>query len=105
VVRNLVSNAIKFTPRKGTVRLEMTREGKEVRFTVSDTGIGMSPEVVASLDQFGQLDSSPGTDHEIGTGLGLQLAKDLVEKSGGKLKIESNPGIGSTFTFTLPINP
>jgi signal transduction histidine kinase len=103
VVRNLVSNALKFTPRKGSVHLEVTREEGRVRFAVSDTGIGMKSELLDSFDKFGQLDSTPGTDSEIGSGLGLQLARDLVEKNGGILEIRSNPGAGSTFTFTLPI--
>jgi signal transduction histidine kinase len=102
VVRNLVSNAIKFTPRKGTVHLVAERLGSRVLFRVSDTGVGMSPEVLASLKQFGQLDSTAGTDQEIGTGLGLQLVRDLVEKNGGTLSVESTPGKGSVFTFTLP---
>ena len=104
VVRNLVSNAIKFTPKKGMVRLQVGREGDRVRFTVSDNGVGMEKGVLESFKKFGQLDPSPGTDSEIGTGLGLQLAMDLVEKNGGILQIESTPGKGSVFTFTLPIN-
>lgn len=104
VIRNLVSNAIKFTPRHGSVQLTVTREGDTVRFTVSDTGVGMSEEIIASLQKFGQLDSSPGTDQEIGTGLGLQLATDLVRRNGGVLKIESTPGKGSEFSFTIPLH-
>ncbi len=103
VVRNLISNAIKFTPRKGRVRLQVSRDGNMVQFRVTDTGVGMEPKVLASLREFGQLGSSPGTDQEIGTGLGLQLATDLVEKNGGKLIVESTPGKGSVFTFTIPI--
>ena len=104
VVRNLVSNALKFTPKKGKVLLQVSRAGNEVIFRISDTGVGMEKETLKSLMEFGHLDSSPGTDREIGTGLGLQLATDLVKKNRGVLHVESTPGEGSVFTFTLPIN-
>jgi signal transduction histidine kinase len=104
VVRNLVSNALKFTPKKGKVRLQVSEAGNKVQIKVSDTGVGMDQEALRSLLKFGQLDSTPGTDQEIGTGLGLQLATDLVEKNGGILQVESTPGEGSVFTFTLPKN-
>ena len=104
VVRNLISNALKFTPKKGRVLIQVRRQGEEVHVAVSDSGIGMEQEVLDSLLKFGQLDSTPGTDREIGTGLGLQLATDLVEKNGGVLRVESTPGKGSVFTFTLPLN-
>lgn len=103
VIRNLVSNAIKFTPRNGTVWLTVTREGNEALFTVTDTGVGMSEEIIDSLRKFGQLDSSPGTEQEIGTGLGLQLASDLIGRNGGTLRIESTSGKGSVFSFAIPL--
>ena len=103
IVRNLISNAIKFTPRKGTIRLEASQVNKMVQFKVSDSGVGMEREALESLQKLGQVASSPGTDQEIGTGLGLQLATDLVEKIGGIMHVESSPGIGSEFTFTTPL--
>jgi signal transduction histidine kinase len=103
VVRNLISNAIKFTPKTGKVTLQVTREGNMVQFKVSDSGVGMESDVLESLRKFGELDSTMGTDREIGTGLGLQLATDLVEKNGGTMHVESTPGAGSVFTFTIPI--
>jgi signal transduction histidine kinase len=103
VVRNLISNAIKFTPRSGKVGLRVTRQGNMVQFEVSDSGVGMEREVLESLKKFGELDSSLGTDQEIGTGLGLQLATDLVEKNGGVMHVDSTPGAGSVFTFTIPL--
>jgi signal transduction histidine kinase len=103
VVRNLISNAIKFTPRSGKVGLRVTRQGNMVQFEVSDSGMGMEREVLESLKKFGELDSSLGTDQEIGTGLGLQLATDLVEKNGGVMHVDSTPGAGSVFTFTIPL--
>jgi signal transduction histidine kinase len=103
VVRNLVSNAIKFTPGKGTVTIQVQPEKNEIRVSVSDTGIGINQEILEQFNKAGHLKSTMGTDKEIGTGLGLQLVSDLVEKSGGKLIIDSKTGKGSTFTFTLPV--
>jgi two-component system sensor histidine kinase/response regulator len=102
VVRNLVSNAIKFTPRSGTIQIRARETYKEVTISVQDTGVGIKPEIIEQFIQNGQLESSAGTEKEIGTGLGLQLVRDLVEKNGGKLHVESKPGVGSTFTFTVP---
>lgn len=102
VVRNLVSNSIKFTPRKGTINIKAIREGEVIRFSVTDTGIGIDPVILEQFLFQGRLGTSSGTESEIGTGLGLQLVKDLVEKNGGTLHVESKPNEGSTFTFTLP---
>jgi len=102
VVRNLVSNAIKFTPRKGSVRIEVFEEGKTVHFEVIDSGVGIKPEILDQFEKNGLMESSTGTDHEVGTGLGLQLVKDLVLKNGGSLQIRSTLEEGSVFTFTVP---
>jgi signal transduction histidine kinase len=102
VIRNLVSNAIKFTPGKGLVTIEAQPEGDLVRVSVKDTGIGINPEILDQFQKSGKLKSSFGTDMEIGTGLGLQLVNDLVSRNGGVLKVDSTPHAGSTFTFTLP---
>ena len=102
VIRNLISNAIKFTPDKGTVTIHAQPEADHVRVSVTDTGIGIKPEILEEFRQSGKLRSSLGTDKEIGTGLGLQLVNDLVSSNGGVLKIDSTPRKGSTFTFTLP---
>lgn len=102
VIRNLVSNAIKFTPKNGLVTVQAEPEGEMVRFSVADTGVGIKPEILEEFYSQGRLDSSTGTEREIGTGLGLQLVKDLIEKNGGVLQVESKPDEGSTFTFTLP---
>lgn len=102
IIRNLVSNALKFTPRGGSVTIQAQPEGEKVRISVSDTGIGIKPEILEQFQKEGQLVSSTGTDKEIGTGLGLQLVSDLVAKNYGTLKVESTLEKGSTFTFTLP---
>lgn len=103
VVRNLVSNAIKFTPREGSVFIKATAEKDHVVISVIDTGIGIKPEILEQFEKSGHLYSSSGTEREQGTGLGLQLVRDLVTKNGGTLKIRSKPDEGSTFTFTLPV--
>lgn len=102
VLRNLISNAIKFTPRKGSITLEGHKEEGKVSVSVIDTGIGIKPEILALFKSEGRLNSSSGTESEPGTGLGLQLARDLISKNGGDLRINSRPNEGSAFTFTLP---
>ena len=102
VLNNLVSNAVKFTP-KGKVEVAITAEAGGIAFAVSDTGIGMNGETRAKLFQpFTQGDSSI-TRRYGGTGLGLSICKKLVELMGGTITVESAPGRGSTFRFTLPL--
>ncbi len=105
VLTNLVSNAIKFTP-KGEVVLRIgaeaaTNEDARVRFEIRDTGIGISPEARQRLFQpFSQADSSTSRKYG-GTGLGLAISMQLVQAMGGKMGVESEPGQGSTFHFTI----
>ncbi len=102
VIRNLVSNAIKFTPQKGSVEIRAWQEGDTIKCSVADTGVGIKEEYLELFKKEGQLSSTSGTDQEIGTGLGLQLVRDLLEKNKGTLNIESKIEVGSTFTMTLP---
>jgi len=102
VLRNLVSNAIKFTPQKGSVEIRAWQDGDTIKCSVADTGIGIKEEYLELFKKEGQLNSTAGTDQEIGTGLGLQLVRDLLEQNRGSLKIESKMEVGSTFTMTLP---
>lgn len=109
VLINLASNALKFTHR-GEVVVEVSTLGHQsgrslLYFEVRDTGIGMSPELVARLFRpFTQADAST-TRHYGGTGLGLSIVKRLVELMGGAIKVVSEPDVGSTFSFTLPCEP
>jgi PAS domain S-box-containing protein len=101
IVRNLVSNAIKFTPAGGKVKIEASiSEDHFVETRIVDSGIGMSPELIAKLFQIDEKTSRPGTEGEPSTGLGLLLCKEFIEKNGGKIAVQSEIGKGSTFSFT-----
>ncbi len=102
VIRNLVSNALKFTPKGGTISLNAGMLENSVKFSVTDTGIGIDPDKVEKLFHIGNKISTPGTDNEQGNGLGLILCKEFVNKNGGKIGIDSTPGKGTTVWFTLP---
>jgi signal transduction histidine kinase len=103
ILRNLVSNALKFTSR-GSVRVSVTREDEHwFLFSVADTGIGIAPEHCATLfNDFVQIDS-PVQKRLRGTGLGLSLSQKLAHLLGGSVHVESELGVGSTFTLRLPI--
>jgi len=101
VLRNLLSNAIKFTPAKGEVVIGINEAASDVEIFVKDTGMGMSPEVIQKINRNDYF-STNGTASEPGTGLGLMLCREFLLKNGGRLFIESKPGKGSTFCFSLP---
>jgi PAS domain S-box-containing protein len=103
IFRNMVNNALKFTPRDGQVAVDCEVLGGFARFSIQDTGVGMSPEKLSKLFVLGEKTSTVGTNGEVGTGLGLQLCKDLVAKCGGELSVDSEIGEGTTFTFTMPL--
>src|ERR1043165_8658926 len=103
ILVNLVSNALKFTPKGGRVRLGASREGAFARVTVSDTGVGIPREDLHDIfDKYAQA-RSRATRSEKGTGLGLYITRQLVELHGGKIGVQSEVGKGSTFSFTIPI--
>ena len=103
ILLNLLANAIKFSPAGASVAAGARREGGMVRFFVRDTGPGMAAEVLPQLFKpFFQAESPLVKKHE-GTGLGLAISRRLVEQHGGSMEVESAPGRGSTFSFTLPI--
>ena len=103
VLLNLLSNAVKFTPPGGRVRLWSVQEGAMVRIAVTDSGIGIAAADLARLGQpFEQIESQHAKTTQ-GTGLGLALTKSLVAMQGGAFQLESEPGRGTTASFTLPL--
>jgi signal transduction histidine kinase len=105
ILLNLLSNAVKFTPDGGRVSLAAKRGSNGVEISVADTGIGISPEDQTALfEEFRQVGTDAARKHE-GTGLGLALAKRFVELHGSTVRVESAPGRGTTFMFSLPDRP
>ena len=103
VVRNLVSNALKFTRAGGTVQVQTGKSGEFAWVKVKDTGVGIPEEDLGKLFRVDSYFTSRGTGKEEGTGLGLLLCKECVEKNGGNISVESEPGKGSTFSFSVPL--
>ncbi|GEM_PF-1295377 len=102
ILRNLISNAIKFTPRGGTITLLNYEDENSVIIGVKDTGIGIPYEKLIQIFETDTFFTTYGTEKEKGTGLGLQIVKEFVAKNKGKLWVESKPGKGTTFYFSLP---
>ncbi|MFO8006298.1 MAG: ATP-binding protein, partial [Candidatus Brocadiia bacterium] len=109
VLNNLIGNAFKFTPEGGTIRVSVEGGGRRaeqrgfVSVTVSDTGVGISLEDQEKVfGKFTQVGANL-TDKPPGTGIGLAICREIVEESGGKIWVQSAPGEGSTFGFTLPL--
>jgi len=103
VLRNLISNALKFTQRAGSVTVSVRCATDIAEVSISDTGVGIATSKIRHLFQIGDKVSTPGTDGESGTGLGLLMCREMVEKQGGEIVVESQKGQGSTFRFTLPL--
>jgi len=104
ILRNLVSNAIKFTNVGGQIILYAEQTDSEVVITVSDNGVGIAPEMFTKLFNISEVHTTTGTADETGTGLGLLLCKEFVEKHNSKIWVESELGKGSDFKFTMPKN-
>lgn len=104
VFRNLISNALKYTPKGGDIRVYTKNADKMVEITIEDNGVGINEEDKLKLFRIDVNHSTSGTNNEQGTGLGLILCKEFVEKNGGKIWVESIEGKGSKFKFTLPIS-
>ena len=104
IFRNLVSNALKFTDHGGVVEISSQTNGELVEVTIRDTGIGIEPNTINNLFKLDVHRSTQGTDNEMGTGLGLLLCKEFIEKHKGKIWAESKVGFGTKFIFTLPLN-
>ena len=102
ILRNLISNGIKFTREGGTVTIFAEEQDNLIKITAQDSGIGISKENIERLFRIDSNHTTLGTNKERGTGLGLALCKELVEKNRGKIWVESEPGKGTKFIFTLP---
>jgi two-component system sensor histidine kinase/response regulator len=102
IIQNLIINAIKFTQSEGRIIVSSATKNGIVEVSIQDTGIGIEPEKSSKLFNFITIFTTKGTSGEEGTGLGLPLCKEFVEKQGGKIWVESELGKGSKFTFTLP---
>lgn len=103
VLRNLLSNARKFTPRGGTVEVFASKYDEQIQIEIKDHGVGMDEQYIERLFRIEYSSSSRGTEGETGTGLGLIICKEFVMKNGGDIRVESAPGCGSTFSVMLPI--
>jgi two-component system, sensor histidine kinase and response regulator len=103
ILRNLVSNAIKFSKTGGAINISAIQTSSDVTISVSDNGVGIKPEDLTKLFDISQVLSTKGTAGESGTGLGLFLCKDFVEKHGGKIFVESEIEKGTEFKITLPV--
>ncbi len=103
ILRNLISNAIKFTQPKGEIQIYSTLKGESVEISVNDNGVGISEAEIEAIFSVKEVCSTLGTSNEQGSGLGLILCKDFVESHGGKIWVESVVNEGSEFKFTLPI--
>lgn len=103
VFRNLLSNAIKFTPKGGTVDVSAVCKAGDVEIYVRDSGIGIPGVDIQKLFRIDGQIKTPGTEGEKGTGVGLLLCKEYLDKNRGTITVESQPGIGTTFTVTLPL--
>ena len=101
IIRNFLSNAVKFTPAGKGIEVFYTREGDFARVSVRDHGVGVEPERVETIFHKGE--TTYGTGGEEGSGLGLQLCQDFARKNGGEAQVESTLGEGSTFSFTIPL--
>jgi signal transduction histidine kinase len=103
VLRNLISNAIKFTPSGGHILIKACQQNDQVKFIIEDSGLGIDKIDLEKLFDLKTHISTPGTNKEIGSGLGLMICKDFIEKQGGRITIESEVGKGSRIAFFLPI--
>jgi len=102
VLRNLISNAVKFTHQKGKIEILVEEQNEIASISIIDNGMGISEEDQKKLFKIDETISTEGTDKEKGTGLGLVLCKEFIEKNSGKIWVGSKIGYGSKFTFTLP---
>ena len=103
VLRNFLTNAIKFSNTGGCIQILCEGAEEKINVTIKDNGIGMSEKVLNSLFKIGETISIHGTNNEKGTGIGLLLCKEFLDKHQSELIVESKKGKGSTFKFSLPV--
>ena len=103
VIRNLMTNAVKFTDKDRKVEVIMQTRDNDIEVSIADEGIGIPEENMGKLFRIDEKFKSTGTAGEKGTGLGLIICKEFVEKNGGEITVQSNPGQGTTFSFTIPM--
>jgi len=104
VLQNLLTNAIKFCSSGDTIRVEVERKGKNAKVSVIDTGVGMDKQKTDLIFNHSSMTSSVGTAGEKGTGFGLPLVKQIMEMHGSRIKVASEVGVGTTFSFELAIS-
>lgn len=104
ILDNLIANAIKFSHKGGVLNISSVETDNEILIEIADTGVGIKPLILSRLFDITTFYSTRGTANEKGTGLGLILCKELVEKHGGNINVESEPNKGSKFRFSLPLN-
>ncbi len=102
ILRNILSNAIKFTPKLGQITITSQQDKNETKISIQDTGIGMNEDTRTKIFENYELESQPGTDNETGTGLGMILCKQFIQKHEGEIWVESEINKGTTFHFSLP---
>ena len=103
ILRNLINNAIKFTPENGQITISAKQTGDQVNVCVKDSGVGISENDIQNLFKIDSTVKRKGTNNEDGSGIGLILCKEFVEKNNGKIWVKSTPGNGSSFFFTIPV--
>lgn len=104
VIRNLVSNAIKYSYKGSEITIAATETDHQVQISIADKGVGINPERLSAIFEIDKRSNTTGTDNEQGTGFGLILCKEFINRHQGKIWVESTPGAGSIFTFSLPKN-
>jgi signal transduction histidine kinase len=104
VIRNLFSNALKFTNENGQIEIRTVQKADIVEFSITDNGKGILPEDLKKIFEDKGHKTTKGTANETGSGLGLLLSKDFIQRNNGLIWVESKPGKGSSFIFTLPID-
>ncbi len=102
--RNLISNAIKFTPQKGAINLNVLQNEQEVNIKIADKGVGMNEEELRNLFKMDERVTKKGTNNEVGSGYGLLLVKEIIDKHKGSISVDSKKGEGTTFTVNLPLS-